>query len=67
MDKIIHKNLYKALEDFGVTDRNFLGLVRDILIISDYKKYFKDSYSNDWAFFTDEENAFFEIFWFRYC
>ena len=59
IEKIIPEDLIKNMKKIPEYETNFLGLLRNILLIKDYKKYFKKSYENDWAALGPEDNSLF--------
>lgn len=63
LDNIIPKNLLSiVIKHYSPIDQNinFIGLIRIILLINDYKKYFKKSYQNDWEFFEPDDDLLFK-------
>jgi UDP-galactopyranose mutase len=52
----------KYSKNVGESDENFLGLLRNVMIITDYNKYFEKSYSGNWGGFHEESDAIFEAF-----
>jgi putative GTP pyrophosphokinase len=49
LDKIIPKDYGNILKKQTNYETNFLGLLRNFLLIKDYKKYFDKSFENDWS------------------
>lgn len=49
LDKIIPTDLKQKYKDFKI-NTSFTGIVRDIMIINDYQKYFQSVYRGDWWF-----------------
>ena len=60
LDKIIPSKLIEELNEIHENGTNFIGLIRNILLVSDYKKYFQKSYQNDWAHFSPISDFLFE-------
>lgn len=56
---IIPKGLFKTYQK-QESEITTVGIIRDVLIINDYKKYFEKSYNGDWNFGPPDED--FEIF-----
>lgn len=52
LDSIIPKDLLKKYSKIKLPQTP-LGVLRDIMIINNYKKYFEKSYQNDWGFTMD--------------
>lgn len=63
-DKIIDKdfieNYLSQRED--LSSKNFLGLIRDILIISNSEQYFDKSWKNHWGWWSDKDSKFYKLY-----
>ncbi|ALR29425.1 hypothetical protein ATE47_02245 [Chryseobacterium sp. IHB B 17019] len=59
LDDIIPEKLSEKLKQYKVLT-NLLGILRDVMLINDYKKYFKNCYKDKWAIISmyDESNYY---------
>ncbi|KGE18426.1 GTP pyrophosphokinase [Paenibacillus wynnii] len=54
IDVLIPKNFCENIESVESSEMNFIGLLRLIMVINDYRKYFEKAWRNGWQHMSDD-------------
>lgn len=59
LEKIIPSDYEEAYSKCGAQSSNFIGILRDIMIINDYKKYFEKCWEQKWHAINSKDVSFY--------